>query len=185
MICLCLETLLFSVKLKKINMFGWNQERIFVITNEHIYNIKTSKPKRKIPIHLLGGISKAMTGVKIEFTLHVPTQYDYRFLSEKYLSPIHYNNIYRREEIIDILKHRYAEKMQDNLPIFGIDKSTLTDYTTTEKDMKRMVSRFPPANLRIRTEDLINKSTSQTSSEISGVSSKFTSQSEIEDNTFE
>jgi len=86
MICLFLETLLFSVKLKKINMFGWNQERIFVITSEYIYNIKTSKPKRKIPIHLLGGISKTMTGVKIEFTLHVPTQYDYRFLSEKYVS---------------------------------------------------------------------------------------------------
>ena len=85
MICLFLETLLFSVKLKKINMFGWNQERIFVITSEYIYNIKTSKPKRKIPIHLLGGISKTMTGVKIEFTLHVPTQYDYRFLSEKYV----------------------------------------------------------------------------------------------------
>ena len=83
------------------------------------------------------------------------------------------------------MKHRYAEKMQDNLPIFGIDKSTLTDYTTTEKDMKRMVSRFPPANLRIRTEDLINKSPSHVSSEISAVSSKFTSQSEIEDNTFE
>lgn len=64
---------------------------------------------------------------------------------------------YRREEIIDILKHRYAEKMQDNLQIFGIDKSSLTDFTTTEKDMKRMVSRFPPANLRILTEDLINK----------------------------
>jgi hypothetical protein len=69
------------------------------------------------------------------------------------------------------LKHRYAEKLQDNLPIFGIDKSSLTDFTTTEKDMKRMVSRFPPPNLRIKTEDLINKAASQeTSSHASSAS---------------
>ena len=104
---------------------------------------------------------------------------------QKSMSLVHNNNIIRREEIIEILKHRYAEKLQDNLPIFGIDKSSLTDYTTTEKDMKRMVTRFPPANFRIRTEDLINKSISHTSSDASVVSSKFTAQSEIEDNTFE
>ena len=75
--------MLFSDKLKKINMFGWNQERILVITTEHVYNIKKTKPKRKIPIALLGGISKTLVGTKIEFTLHVPSQYDYRFLSEK------------------------------------------------------------------------------------------------------
>lgn len=75
--------MLFSDKMKKINMFGWNQERILVITSENIYNFKKHKAKRKIPIHLLGGISKTTVGVKIEFTLHVPTQYDYRFLSEK------------------------------------------------------------------------------------------------------
>lgn len=50
----------------------------------------------------------------------------------------------RREEIIDILKTRFADKMKDNLSIFGIDKNTLTDFTTTEKDMKRGVNKFPP-----------------------------------------
>ena len=49
-----------------------------------------------------------------------------------------------------------------------------------------MVSRFPPTNLRIKTEDLINKSASSgLSSEVSVISSKIASQSEIEDNTFE
>lgn len=63
----------------------------------------------------------------------------------------------RREEIIDLLKHRYAEKRQENLPIFGIEKSHLTDFTTTEKDMKRMVSRFPPDQLRLTSEDIIKQ----------------------------
>jgi hypothetical protein len=44
----------------------------------------------------------------------------------------------RRDEIVEILKIRYAEKQQDNLPIFGIDKGNLQDFTTTEKDMKRL-----------------------------------------------
>ena len=79
---------MFSDKLKKINMFGWNQERILVVTSENVYNIKKYKTKRRIPIHLLGGISKTTVGTKIEFTLHIPTQYDYRFLSEKYLKYI-------------------------------------------------------------------------------------------------
>jgi hypothetical protein len=79
-----LEGLLFADKVNKINMFGWNQERLIIITTEHVYNVK--KPhsvKRKIPISYLGGISKTLQGTKIEFTLHVPREYDYRFLSEK------------------------------------------------------------------------------------------------------
>jgi hypothetical protein len=78
-----IEVLLFSDKVKKINMFGWHQERILLITNEQIYNIKKSKAKRKIRIADLGGVSKTLTGAKIEFTLHVPKAYDYRFLTEK------------------------------------------------------------------------------------------------------
>lgn len=54
-----------------------------------------------------------------------------------------------------MLKQRFAEKTGENLPIFGIDKSHLTDFTTTEKDAKRGVSRFPPSQFRLRTEDLL------------------------------
>lgn len=57
--------------------------------------------------------------------------------------------------MIDILKIRYAEKMNDNLPIFGIDKSNLNDFTTTEKDMKRLQSRYPPPQYRLRQEDTL------------------------------
>jgi hypothetical protein len=62
---------------------------------------------------------------------------------------------FRREEIIDILKHRFAEKMQENLPVFGIEKSSLSNFTTTEKDMKRGTSRFPPAQYRLKSEDIL------------------------------
>jgi len=73
------QKLLFSDKIKKINMFGWVQQRYFLITNEKIYNIKKTKVKRSITINSLSGITKNLQGSKKEFTLHVNTEYDYRF----------------------------------------------------------------------------------------------------------
>ena len=139
------ECLIFADKIKKFNGGNWKQERIFVITSEHIYNVKKDKVKRRIQLGSLGGISKAMLGSKTEFTLHVPKEYDYRFLSD------------RRTEIIDIIKRRYAEKFMENLPIYGIDKEKLVEFTTTEKDMKRMVTRFPPSQFRLAAEDIISE----------------------------
>jgi len=46
----CLEKLLFSDKIKKINMYSWTQERYFVITSEKVYNVKKSKIKRSIQV---------------------------------------------------------------------------------------------------------------------------------------
>lgn len=73
----------------------------------------------------MGGVSKTLVSGKNEFTLHIPTEYDYRFHSDK------------RDEIIDLLKIRFIEMKKENLPIYGINKGTLKEYTTTEKDMKR------------------------------------------------
>lgn len=92
-------------------------------------------------------MSKTTLGSKGEFTLHVPKEYDYRFLSEKYFHSCAiklFNSYYRRDEIISILKARYCDILQINLPIFGIEKNDLREFTTTERDMKRQISRFPP-----------------------------------------
>lgn len=45
--------------------------------------------------------------------------------------------IARRDEIIDIIKTRFAEKLSLNLPIFGIERPNLKEFTTTERDAKR------------------------------------------------
>ena len=80
----------------------------------------------------MSGITKTLKGTRNEFTLHINKEYDYRFMSE------------RRDEIINILKNHFAEKNGINLPIFGVDQSNLSQFTTTEKDMKRGQSKFPP-----------------------------------------
>jgi intein-encoded DNA endonuclease-like protein len=66
---------------------------MLVVTTDRIYNFKKQKVKRFININKLGGISKTTSsGSKNEFTVHVPSEYDYRFICD------------RREEVIDILK---------------------------------------------------------------------------------
>lgn len=53
--------------------------------------------------------------------------------------------------------------MNSNLPIFGIDKPNLKDFTTTEKDLKRGQNRFPPTHFRIKQEDLLREADTQKS----------------------
>lgn len=128
------EKLLFADKVKKFRSnCTWKQDRILVITTENIYNVKKDKVKRCMKIESLGGVTKSLLGAKTEFIIHIPKEYDYRYLSEK------------RTEVIEILKHRFAEKMNDNLPIYGVEKDRTNEFMTIEKDMKRGVSKMPPS----------------------------------------
>jgi len=79
------DTLIYASMVKKINMYGWSQERMVAITNRAIYNIHKKKIKREIAIADIGGITKTVAPSKCttEFTVHVPSLYDYRFVSEK------------------------------------------------------------------------------------------------------
>lgn len=57
----------------------------------------------------VGGISKTiLPNSKSEFTIHVPSEYDYRFISDKYINNLKIIN--RRDEIIEIIKYRFVEK---------------------------------------------------------------------------
>ena len=56
---------------------------------------------------------------------------------------------FRRDEIIKLVKQLFAKIKKYNLPIYGIQSTNLRDYTTTEKDAKRNVSRMPPANVSV------------------------------------
>jgi len=90
------QKLLFADKIKKTNMFDWTQERTLVITNQAVYNVHKKEIKRQIQIKEIGGLTRTVAPSKSEeFTIHVPSSYDYRFSSA------------RREEIIDVLKRLY------------------------------------------------------------------------------
>ncbi len=56
------------------------------------------------------------------------------------------------------MKIRYLNLKRNNLPIFGFNKDTLKDHTTTENDMKKGVTKFPAATNRLPREDLLSSS---------------------------
>ena len=45
----------------------------------------------------------------------------------------------------------------DNMPIYHVQAPNLKLYTTTEKDASRGISRMPPMNQRVYTEDLFTE----------------------------
>lgn len=115
-----------------------------VITNRAIYNVHKKEMKRRIALSDFGGVSKTVAPSKgNEFTVHVPSSYDYRFTST------------RQVEIVDILKKVFLCETKHNLPIFHVTTKNLKDFTTTEDDMKAQKSRFPTEDYRAFEEDLI------------------------------
>ena len=106
-----------------------------------------TESKRTFKISLLTGISVNTAGNASEFTLHIGSEYDYRFVYKK------------RDIVVEILRARYAEKMNKNLPIFDIPEKNLKGFTTTEKDKMRGVDRNPPDNFRNTTGDLLKEET--------------------------
>merc|ERR1712060_848267 len=124
--------------------YEWSQERMIAITDKAIYNIHKKKIKRVIQHSEIGGITKTVPSSRnvTEFTIHVPSSYDYRFSSEK------------REEILRVVKTCFYLLKQKNVPFFYATSKDLRDFTTTEKDMKKGTVRFPTPNYRTNEEDL-------------------------------
>lgn len=56
---------------------------------------------------------------------------------------------------MDIIKRAFISQNQKNCPVFGVMSKDLKDYTTTEKDMNKKLSRFPPNEQRLPSEDLL------------------------------
>ena len=95
------ETLFYAEMVDKVNQRESKQKRMLVITDKGVYNLHRKKIKRKIELREVGGISKTVPPSRCitEFTIHVPSSYDYRFSSTK------------REEILKALKVCYAQLM--------------------------------------------------------------------------
>lgn len=64
----------------------------------------------------------------------------------------------------------YTSKCKQNLPIYGIKNKELREFTTTEKDVEKGISRLPLQLARIYEEDVLeeedNSTTLMTSPEI-------------------
>ena len=69
---------------------------------------------------------------------------------------IHFCSLFvSRDKIIKTLKCLYGLHTKKNLPIYDIQEQNLRGYTTTEKNKKQSVDKFPPEDFRNYAEDLI------------------------------
>lgn len=140
---------MISCRIDKWNSFVWKQQRNIIVTNAHIYNYKKKECKRVIPISKLAGLTKSTYKESKEFVIHVKNDYDYRMSSEL------------REQIFTVIKMAYLSIEKKNLPIYGLPKvKTLEDFTTTEKDLSRGISRMPLALARLNDEDILKDQSS-------------------------
>jgi len=62
-----------------------------------------------------------------------------------------------RDEIMNVIKRCYIKIHNKNLPIYAVPTKDLRDYTTTEKDFKKNVSKHPLDSHRITDEDLLKE----------------------------
>merc|ERR1719412_2104554 len=78
------EKVVLSVKLVKINKRGKEQNRILLLTDKALYNLKPKeirKCQRRIDLEKVASVTTSTTSQ--EFAIHIPEEYDYRFKSDK------------------------------------------------------------------------------------------------------
>ncbi|ETO30726.1 hypothetical protein RFI_06394 [Reticulomyxa filosa] len=76
----CFPGLFKAITLIKINKRSKEQERVLLITDKAVYNLKPKeyhKCQRRIDIDKIVSVSEAKDSD--EFTIHVPEEYDYRY----------------------------------------------------------------------------------------------------------
>lgn len=118
------ETLYYSDFIIKLNNFFMNQERVILITDKHLYNMKQKTLRRKSPYQEIIGITNSK--VSNDFVVHINNdENDYGYSSPE-------KNI-----IICILASLYEKNQKKPLKICSVDDKNLKNYITSKKEKKK------------------------------------------------
>ena len=101
--------------------------------------------KRRISIINIAAVTKT-TEASLEFVIHVPTEYDYRYLSERYYSRANQN---RRSEIISLLQTLYYKLHAKDLPVYAVPARNLKEFAGKKSDKKRNKYTIPDEKYRV------------------------------------
>jgi len=114
------------------------------VTNKRVYNYKGKKMRRALSIRDLIGLTKSLHEAnQSELVIHIKGEHDLRIKCEF------------RDDLFNTIKLAYISEINDNLPVYGIQKAkNLVDFCTTEKDVSRNISRVPLKLARILSEDI-------------------------------
>lgn len=116
------ETVVYSEKLVKINRKGKKQDRVLLLTDKAVYNLKPNKYKeslRRVDLKHIGMLTLSQTSP--EFAIHVPTEYDYHLASKN------------KDVIADLLKELFFNDTKSNLLIIESELKHLKDIILTKK----------------------------------------------------
>eukprot|EP01022_Parablepharisma_sp_SALTPOND_P014116 TRINITY_DN18_c0_g1_i1.p1 TRINITY_DN18_c0_g1~~TRINITY_DN18_c0_g1_i1.p1 ORF type:complete len:414 (+),score=45.96 TRINITY_DN18_c0_g1_i1:323-1564(+) len=101
--------------------------------------------KRKIKLTAVEAVTKSTVASNFEFVLHVPSEYDYRYVGEL------------QEEIVQVLKEVYLQNTGKNLPIYGVPGQNLKEFVTSKSDRKKNICKVPEEKFRLVSENLITE----------------------------
>eukprot|EP00475_Leptophrys_vorax_P005233 TRINITY_DN1316_c0_g1_i1.p1 TRINITY_DN1316_c0_g1~~TRINITY_DN1316_c0_g1_i1.p1 ORF type:complete len:536 (-),score=158.35 TRINITY_DN1316_c0_g1_i1:35-1642(-) len=119
------ETILMSLKITKFNKRDKAQLRGLLLTDRALYNISAddfTKCKRRIPLEKIGSITVSASSE--EFVLHVPDEYDYRFLSTQ------------KDDIVRIMKKAFKGLTGHSLRTTVVVEDELSNITWTKDKVK-------------------------------------------------
>ncbi|CAD8206083.1 unnamed protein product [Paramecium octaurelia] len=141
------ETIVLTMKVIKFTGQNKKLPRVIAITNKNIYNIspaegsavknffqnlvQKSRIKRKIALSAIIGIT--ISKIVKEFILHIPTEYDQRYQVDDQLALI-----------IQTLCEVYIKHNLKKIKCFFIEEMNLSQYTTTNYDIKKNIRRQLP-----------------------------------------
>ena len=121
------EDIYYSGKILKVRQgfFGANQERVILITNKALYNLKIKEKKRRIEIENIVGVT--VSKLSEQFIIHGKNkEYDYLYISPN------------RYKIIDILETVYEASTQNELLFYIANEKDLAKYVINKSDRKKI-----------------------------------------------
>lgn len=121
------ESVLYSVKVTKVNRKGKHQPRALLLTDKALYNLKPNdytKCKRRIGLDLIGAITVSTSSD--EFVLHIPDEYDYRFVSD------------HKDRIAKTIRKFILEKIGRKLKTKHVGNDNLEQVTITKDKIRHL-----------------------------------------------
>ena len=116
------ETIIFSNKVQKIRKRA-EEERIIVLTDRYIYNLKGKKYRNKVDIRNITGIT--LSKKSNEFVVHTcELDDDFHYSSEK------------RSYILELIARTFYSQTRKKIDLSVINNSFLDDYVTQKSDKK-------------------------------------------------
>ena len=118
------EKIFYSDFISKISLFGLTNERIILLTDKGLYNMKNKSLNRKVPYSELIGITMSKTSNEFIFHLNNEEQ------------DFHYTSNNKNLLISQILK-LYQKNMNKMLKLCEVDLKNLKQFVTSKKDKKK------------------------------------------------